>query len=162
MPTKKTTKKAVSRRTKKVQITLPDSLVKAIDREVRRSRHSGIEISRTGLMKELLGLGVMRRMMADSVDAASRTEARDSLLREAVPLAKDAAVHHSSGNREAASRLYLAAAARELEAISYMSSDDESGIKSALIMVVHHVKRGTGYRHLPDVIVSGPVTDSVQ
>ncbi len=113
-------------------------------------------------MKELLGLGVVRRMMADALDVGSMTDARDSLLREAGPLAKDAAIHDAAGNREAAARLYLAAAARELEAISFMSSDDESGIKSALIMVVHHVKRGTGYRHLPDVTVASSAASSVQ
>lgn len=155
-------KKPAKRKTQKVQLTLPESLVRALDKEVRRSRMSGKESSRGALMKELIGLGVVRRMMADAMDVGSMTDARDALLREAGPLARDAAVHEAAGSKDAASRLYLAAAARELEAISFMASDDESGIKSALIMVVHHVKRGTGYRHLPDVTVASPASDSVQ
>jgi hypothetical protein len=162
MPSKKPTKRPTKKRTVKVQITLPESLVRVLDKEVRRSRQSGVEASRISLMKELLGLGVVRRMMADATDIGSMSDARDSLLREAGPLAKDAALHEASGGRETASRLYLAAAARELEAISYMSPDDESGIKSALIMVIHHLKRGTGYRHLPEVTVASLPTDAVQ
>ena len=162
MPTKKPAKKPVKRRTQKVQIVLPESLVKALDREVRRARQSGVESSRAALMKELLGLGVVRRMMVDAVDPGSLADARDSLLREAGPLAKDAALHEASGSRGISSRLYLTAAARELEAISYMATDDETGIKSALIMVIHHLKRGTGYRHLPEVTVASLPTDAVQ
>ncbi len=159
MPIKKSAKKSQKRRTRKVQIVLPESLVKALDREVRRARASGTETSRAAVMKELLGLGVVRRTMFDSVDPGSLAEARDSLLREAAPLAREA---QASDSKAQASRLYLTAAARELEAISCMSQDDESGIKSALIMVVHHLKRGTGYRHLPDVTVAGLPSDAVQ
>lgn len=162
MSTKKPAKKPAKRRTQKIQILLPESLVKAIDREVRRTRQSGVESSRSALMKEILGLGIVRRMAADVVDPGSLADARDGLLREAVPLAKDAAIHEASGSRGTASRLYLTAAARELEAISYMPPDDETSIKSALIMVIHHLKRGTGYRHLPEVTVASLPSDAVQ
>jgi hypothetical protein len=162
MPTKKVVKKAAKRKVRKVQVVLPESLVRALDREVRRSRQSGKESSRASLMKELLGLGVIRRTAADPMDAASMADARDALLGEAVPLAREAALHEASGGRPTAARLYLAAAARELEAISFMSPDDEAGIKSALIMAVHHAKKGTGYRHLPDVTVTAHVAETVQ
>ncbi len=160
--TKKPAKKLVKRRMKKVQLALPEALVKAIDREVRRIRRSGIGASRAGVMKDILGLGMARREATESTGAAGLAEVRDGLLREAGPLAKDAALHEASGSRALSSRLYLTAAARELEAISFMSPDDESGIKSALIMVIHHLKRGTGYRHLPEIIVASLPSDAVQ
>jgi len=162
MPTKKSQKKSQKRRTRKVQIMLPENLVKDLDREVRRMRSSGKEVSRAALMKEILGLGMVRRMILDSADPAGLADARDGLLSEAAPLAREAQAAEASGSRSQASRLYLTAAARELEAISCMSPSDESAIKSALIMVIHHLKRGTGYRHLPDVTVAGLPSDAVQ
>lgn len=159
MPVKKSAKK---RKTRKIQLSVPEALVRALDKEVRRSRTSGKTASRSALMKEILGLGVVRRMMSDVEDAASRADARDSLLRESAPLVQEAAAHEASGNRAAASRLYLAAAAREIEAISYMGMDDEASIKSALIMAVLHMKKGTGYMRLPEVHVGSASSSSVQ
>jgi hypothetical protein len=157
MPTKKTPR----RRNRKIQIELPESLVRSIDKEVRRSRLSGRSASRAGLMRELLGLGVVRRMAADSEDEASRTDVRDTLLKEAAALAKEAAAHEASGSRKAASRLLLAAASREVEAICYMASEDEVGVKSALILAIHYMKKGTGYRRLPEYQESVRSTDVV-
>lgn len=159
MPTKKPAKK---RKIRKIQVSLPETLVKALDKEVRRASRPGKPGSRAALMKEILGLGVVRRMMSDSEDVGSRNDARDSLLREAGPLVAEALANEASGNRAAASRLYLAAASREIEAISYMSPDDEVSIKSALIMAVLHMKKGTGYRHLPEVQVSASASTPVQ
>lgn len=157
MPIKK--KASAKQKTRKLQVSLPEALIRALDKEVRRS---GQQKSRAALMKEMIGLGVVRRMMSDADDPASRKDAMDALLREAGPLVADAIRHESSGNRAAASRLYLAAASREIEAISYMSPDDEVSIKSALIMAVLHMKKGTGYRRLPEVQVSSASPTSVQ
>lgn len=156
MPTKK---KPAGRKTRKIQVSLPETLVRALDKEVRRS---GRQTSRATLMKEMIGLGVVRRMASEADDPASRADAMRSLLKEAGPLVAEAVRHEEAGDRAMASRLYLAAAAREIEAISYMPSGDESGIKSALIMAVLHMKKGTGYRRLPEVQVSTPSPTSVQ
>lgn len=156
MPIKK---KPAKRKTRKIQVSLPETLVRALDKEVRRS---GSHVSRAALIKEMIGLGVVRRMMSDADDPGSRKDAMEALLREAGPLAADAAAHEATGNRGAALRLFLAAAAREIEAISYMSPDDEFSIKSALIMAVLHMKKGTGYRHLPEVHVSSSASTPVQ
>ncbi len=113
-------------------------------------------------MRELLGLGVVRRMAADSEDAASRADVREALLKEAAALAKEATAHDASGSRKAAARLYLAAASREIEAICYMAPEDEAGIKSALILALHYTKRGTGYSRLPEYHASVPSSGLVQ
>lgn len=159
MPIKKPAKK---RKTRKIQLSLPETLVRALDKEVRRSSSSGKPASRSSLMKEILGRGVVRMMLSDVEDAPSRADVRDSLLMESAPLVKEAAAHAAEGNRAAASRLYLAAAAREVEAISYMDMDDEASIKSALIMAVLHMKKGTGYGRLPEVGPSSSASSPVQ
>lgn len=162
MPTKKTpVKKTQKRRKRKIQIELPESLVRSIDREVRRSAASGQSTSRAALMRELLGLGVVRRSAADSEDAASRSDVREALLKEAAALAREAAAHEASGSRRAASRLYLAASSREIEAISYMAQEDETSLKSALILAIHYMKKGTGYSRLPEYHASVRASDVV-
>jgi len=113
-------------------------------------------------MRELLGLGVVRRMAADSEDAASRADVREALLKEAAALSKEAVAHEASGSRKAASRLFLAAASREIEAICYMAPEDEAGVKSALILAIHYTKKGTGYKRLPEFQSSVPNPDLVQ
>lgn len=157
MPKKKTRPRKKAR---KVQVTLPESLIRALDMEVKAMASRGRSVSRSSLMKEMLGLSVVRRMASEVSDPASMADVRESLLKEAGPLAQEAGAQEASGSRTVAARLWLVAAAREIEAMAYTS--DETAIKSAIVLAVMHLKRGTGYRHLPEVHVAASVPGSVQ
>ncbi len=161
MPVKK---RPAKQKLRKVQVELPQALVTALDGEVHRARSDGGKSSRGEIIREMVGVGVVRRMAEGFGDKASRKDAMESLLKEAAPLAVEAAKMEAAGRRREAARLFLAAASREIEAISFMPPDDESGMKSAIIMALHHLKRGTGYSRLPDVQVRLPSrpSDEVQ
>jgi hypothetical protein len=75
----------------------------------------------------------------------------DSLLRKSRSLKKDGVEAKYSGSKRRSRKLFLAAASKELEALSILDEPSESILRSTIIEVLLLLKEATGYRRLPEV-----------
>lgn len=160
----RTMSKARKKKSRKVTVSLPDDVVRSVDAEVERLRSEGrLPVGgRSTFIRDVLFLGLARLGWAGQKEPESRLSAREALLRDAGILKLRGKSHQALGEPEAASSAYLAAAARELEALAVLGGASEATIKTHLIEIVYLIKLGTGYRHLPDVPAERVETTPVQ
>lgn len=126
-------------RGRKIQVRLPEKEVARLDRESRTSGKGRSEIVREAL----------------AARTASARHGHDALVAEAARLRAEAERHEEAGRRGAAASKFLLAAAREIEAASLLSPDsfreDEPKLRSSMLLAIQMIKKGTGYRQLPEV-----------
>jgi hypothetical protein len=133
---------------KKVYTILSAELADFLDEQASVEKKS-----RTALLRDLIEISLTRRSI-DRFPPIDPTELHSLLLQEAAKIKSVAESREASGNREGASSAYLCAAAREMEAASLLSLNDDVRIKSSLLLTIYLIKKGTGYRHLPETPVS--------
>lgn len=142
--------KKLPRKPKKVCAVLSAELVDFLDKQALEEKKS-----RAALLKELIEISIARRRV-DRSPPVDSTGLHSLLLQEAAKIKSIAEDREASGDREGASSAYLCAAAREMEAASFLLLDDDMRMKSSILLTVQLIKKGTGYRHLPDIPVSPP------
>lgn len=137
MPKKQGSKGKEKRR---VHSDLPGWLVSRVDRAARSSGESRA--------------AVIRRVLEAEFGSSGGAKGYDELVAEADVLRRRAASEAASGHQAKSAATCLLAAAKELEAASRLSPstvpEDETRLKSALLLAVQLTKRGSGYSRLPE------------
>jgi hypothetical protein len=147
-------KKRISKpRIRKILITLPEHLVQDLQKEIKRLSRTkdGVRYNRNAYIRDIIYLNLLKNPYVVSKHKLTRLDARKALLHAANSTKTIAKESLLEGNSEVASALFLAAAAKELEALSVLRNPDESTIRSTIIEVLVCLKAGTGYNHLPEV-----------
>lgn len=131
---------------KKVSVTLSERVLEWVDREVLDTGRPRSEV-----LEDLASAAMARREILEVRDPRRRVKVRDALLSQSEPLKELAAAYADLGELAAADAAYLLAAAKELEALAVLRDPSEETVRDKLIDVVTLIKKGTGYKHLPDV-----------
>lgn len=130
----------------RVVLDLDLDTIHEIDRLVIDAAEGG-RSSRTSVCRTIIERAVNRG--SETREEQLRTYSR--LIREGVKMKDKALAFIKRKDQSTASSLFLMAASKELEALSVVSDRSEHMMKSTLIQVVQLLKRGTGYRKLPEV-----------
>lgn len=131
---------------KKISVTLSERVLEWVDQEVQDTGRPRSEV-----LEDLANAAMARREILEVRDPRRRVKVRDALLSQSEPLKELAAAYADLGERAAADAAYLLAAAKELEALAVLRDPSEETVRDKLIDVIALIKKGTGYKHLPDV-----------
>ncbi len=157
-------KKKSTPKVARLSVTISQDSVALIDREATLNGYTG-KTARSQAVMEI----VRKNFRGKFGDPKTLRRHYDELLGEAKEL-KDTATELKRSHRgiEEASRNFLMAAAKELEALAmvqFISQNKEEHhvieetMRSALIEIVGLIKDGTGYTHLPDVPKRKPIVN---
>lgn len=126
-----------------VSVLLPKEIIRCLDQEVKKAKKP----SRAAALAE-----VARKFFRGKFGGKAAVRAAyDELLDEAQRLKVRGSAHMGVGDIVRGRQCFLAAASKELEALSMLNEPNEESIRTAVIEVVALVKAGTGYKHLPSV-----------
>jgi len=123
---------------------LSKNLAKALA-SIRKSR-SNIKVSRSELVREILTCFVTA-----NEPRSNKERTYEIIIEESMEYERGGIEAMAQGSHERAKKMFLLAAAREMEALAIAERPDESVIRSALIHTVILLKDGTEYSHLPDI-----------
>jgi hypothetical protein len=137
---------------RKVTVVLSSCSINKIDKELRKLRKEDPhkKPTRASICTPIIENGILKF----SITEKEKSEACSSLLEQSKEFKKKAASHADAGENNESSSAYLMAAAKELEALAILNTNDENMIRSTIIQTIQLIKRGTGYNHLPNVPVN--------
>ena len=124
--------------------------MKLVDREVARKKRSTGKASRSEFLAEL----VRRYFLGQHGGAAELRRAHGEIRGFAARLKAHGDDIQERGDPQEARRAFLLAAAKELEALALVAVPDEKDMIGDLMEIISLLKKGTGYRHLPEVSVN--------
>jgi hypothetical protein len=122
---------------------LSDKLSKALI-SIRKIR-ANPKITKIQLIKEILNCYTTQQ------EPISKEDAYEIIVRESIEYERGGAEALAQGSQERAKKMFLLAAAREIEALAVTDKPSENAIRSSLIRTVMLLKDGTEYLRLPDV-----------
>jgi hypothetical protein len=110
-----------------------------------RKIRSNPKITKSELIREILECYTTKQEPIPNEDAY------EIIIGESIEYEKGGTEAANQGSSERAQKMFLLAAAREIEALAVIDKPNENIIKSALIRIVMLLKSGTNYLHLPDI-----------
>jgi metal-responsive CopG/Arc/MetJ family transcriptional regulator len=134
------------RKSERITVLIPKELSRTITKALASARKAreNVSVSRSDLVREIL------TYYFESMSQPDELRSYEDLAKQSIELengAIEATTQHSHGR---ARKMFLLAAAREIEALALLDRPNENNIKTTVIRAVMLLKDGSGYNHLPD------------
>ena len=131
----------------KITILIGQELSKQLSRaliSIRKVR-ANPKITRPQLIREILNCYTTQQ------EPTSKEDAYEIIMKGSIEYEKGGMEALVQGSQERAKKMFLLAAAREIEALAIVDKPSENAIRSSLVRVVMLLKSGTDYLRLPDI-----------
>lgn len=135
------------KKSERITVLVPRELSRMITKAAATARKTkDLKVSRSGLVREII------TYYFDSMAQSEKDEPRsyEDLTKQSAELERGALEATTQHSHNRARKMFLLAAARELEALALLERPNEENIKTTVIRAVMLLKDGSGYNHLPD------------
>lgn len=149
-------KSEIPKRKFRVSFELDTDTLQEIDRLVIDAANDNVtRVSRASVCKDIIDAAINRNYE----NKEQQIQIHNRLLKLAVSLQERGNFFLKKNDHKTSASLFLMAAAKEIEALAILGDRDESLIKGTLIKAIQLLKKGTGYRSLPNVPVDSLSVD---
>lgn len=131
---------------KRISVDLPESLVNKLNKVFTKGKKENPKLTVSKVVEQIISEGFKHELPKKDKAALAELYRRQSCQM------KDLAVKEiKKNNMEAARSCYLKAAALQINAFALSGNVDEYTTITHLVEIIHLLKQGTGFKHLPTI-----------